>query len=53
MEYIERMRRDDGSKYDARKPTRLSLHSADLTKKVRTGRAGSPRAKRAGGLDRG
>ena len=32
--YIERMRRDDGSKYDVRKPNRLSSYPQELTKKV-------------------
>lgn len=32
--YIERMRRDDGTKYDVRKANRLSSYPQDLTKKV-------------------
>lgn len=34
LAYIERMRRDDGSKYDVRKPNRLASYPTDLTKKV-------------------
>ena len=34
VDYIERMRREDGVKYDIRKPTKLKGHPADLTKKV-------------------
>ena len=34
LEYIERMRREDGSKYDVRRKQSLKGHPADLTKKV-------------------
>jgi len=34
LEYIERMRREDGAKYDVRKPQSLKGHPPELTKKV-------------------
>jgi polo-like kinase 1 len=34
LEYIERMRRDDATKYDVRRPQSLKDHPPDLTKKV-------------------
>ena len=34
LEYIERMRREDGSKYDVRRQQSLKGHPPDLTKKV-------------------
>jgi len=34
FEYIERMRGDDGVKYDQRRPSSVSGHAADLAKKV-------------------
>jgi hypothetical protein len=34
LDYMERQKRDDGTKYDTSKQSRISSHSQELTKKV-------------------